>query len=59
MFNVLLIVGANLVGFILGVDGARYFAQELVRSWAGTFSESPLLPLLCLFVGVQLMFEYR
>ena len=46
VFNVLLMMGANLAGFVLGVDGARYFAQELVSSWAGTFSESPLLPLL-------------
>ena len=39
-------MGANLVGFVISVDGVRYFAQDLVSSWAGTFSESPLLPLL-------------
>ena len=44
VFNVLLIMGANMVGFVLGVDGARYFVQELVSSWACaspvTFPES-------------------
>ena len=35
VFNVLLMMGANLVGFVLGVDGARYFAHELISSWAG------------------------
>jgi len=34
--NVLLMMGANLVGFVLGVDGAQYFAYELISSWAGT-----------------------
>lgn len=55
--NVLLMMGANLVGFVLGVDGARYFAHELISSWAGIrflFGACA-----CLFVGVQLMFEYR
>ena len=36
--NVLLMMGANLVGFVLGVDGAQYFAHELIGSWAGTSS---------------------
>ena len=31
-------MGANLVGFVLGVDGAQYFAHELIGSWAGTSS---------------------
>ena len=32
-----LISGANVVGFVLGVDGARYFGQELVSSWTGRY----------------------
>jgi hypothetical protein len=28
-------MGANLVGFVLGVDGAQYFLHELIGSWAG------------------------
>ena len=35
VFNVLLMMGANLVGFVLGMDGAQYFAHELVSSWDG------------------------
>jgi hypothetical protein len=71
----LLVIGANLVGFVLGVDGAQYFAHELVGRWDGkSCSESPcaqfadwnvdlgirflLVACSCLFVGVQLMFEY-
>ncbi|KAH9169581.1 MBOAT, membrane-bound O-acyltransferase family-domain-containing protein [Lactarius sanguifluus] len=55
--KVLLVMGANLVRFVLGVDGAQYFARELISSWAGIrflFGACA-----CLFVGVQLMFEYR
>ncbi len=44
VFNILLMMGGNLVGFVLGMDGAQYFAH---------------LACSCLFVGVQLMFEYR
>ena len=28
-------MGANLVGFVLGVDGAQYFVHELIGSWDG------------------------
>jgi len=42
VFNILLMMGANLVGFVLGMDGAQYFAHELVSSWEGkSFSKSP------------------
>jgi D-alanyl-lipoteichoic acid acyltransferase DltB (MBOAT superfamily) len=42
VFNILLMMGANLVGFVLGMDGAQYFAHELVSSWDGkSYSESP------------------
>jgi hypothetical protein len=27
---------ANLVGFVVGVDGIKYMASQLVGSWAGT-----------------------
>jgi len=57
VFNVLLMMGANLIGFVLGVDGARYFAREIVSSWAGI--RFLLGACVCLFVGVQLMFAYR
>jgi hypothetical protein len=28
-------MGANLVGFVVGMDGAQYFASQLVSSWSG------------------------
>ncbi|KAI0247695.1 MBOAT-domain-containing protein [Lactifluus subvellereus] len=57
VFNILLMMGANLVGFVLGVDGAQYFVRELIGSWDGI--RFLCVACACLFVGVQLMFEYR
>ncbi|KAI9431091.1 hypothetical protein H4582DRAFT_2085514 [Lactarius indigo] len=50
-------MGANRVGLVLGVDDVQHFARKLIDSWEGIrfmFDASA-----CLFVGVQLMFEYR
>ena len=33
-----MMMGANLVGFVVGMDGAQYLAYQLVSSWSG---ESP------------------
>ncbi|ELU37317.1 glycerol transporter [Rhizoctonia solani AG-1 IA] len=33
--NILLMMGANLVGFVIGLDGMRYFISELIGSWQG------------------------
>jgi hypothetical protein len=38
VFNILMMMGANLVGFVVGMDGAQYLAYQLVSSWSG---ESP------------------
>lgn len=35
VFNILLMMGANLVGFVVGMDGAQYLAYQLVSSWNG------------------------
>ncbi|KAH9962805.1 hypothetical protein BGW80DRAFT_1463403 [Lactifluus volemus] len=35
VFNILLLMGANLVGFVLGVDGAQYFVHEMTGCWDG------------------------
>jgi D-alanyl-lipoteichoic acid acyltransferase DltB (MBOAT superfamily) len=55
--NILLLMGANLVGFVLGLDGMQHLIHELVtkpEGWAFmVFATS------CLFIGVQIMFEYR
>lgn len=32
--NVLLMMDANVVGFVLGIDGTRYFAHEFSSSCA-------------------------
>ncbi|KAJ3854031.1 MBOAT, membrane-bound O-acyltransferase family-domain-containing protein [Lentinula lateritia] len=55
--NILLMITANLVGFVIGVDGLRFFLNELVGTFAGV--QFLIGVVFCLFVGVQLMFEYR
>ena len=30
-----MMMAANLVGFVVGLDGVRYLVAELVGSWAG------------------------
>lgn len=68
-------MGANLVGFVIGLDGMRYFLSELVGSWQGqvflrSFEPKEILmpnlglrfllaACICLFIAVQVMFEYR
>ncbi|GAA5865144.1 hypothetical protein JCM8547_007728 [Rhodosporidiobolus lusitaniae] len=46
VLNILLMMTANLVGFVVGIDGAKS------RSFL-------LTACACLFVAVQVMFEYR
>ncbi|KAG9075989.1 glycerol transporter [Ceratobasidium sp. UAMH 11750] len=55
--NILLMMGANLVGFVIGVDGMRYFMSEITGSWQGL--QFLLAASACLFIAVQVMFEYR
>ncbi|SPO36217.1 probable GUP1 - Multimembrane-spanning protein essential for proton symport of glycerol [Pseudozyma flocculosa] len=57
VFNVLLMMTANLVGFAIGVDGIQYMYRQILGSWQGV----QFLVAACatLFVGVQVMFEYR
>lgn len=55
--NVLMMMTANLVGFAIGTDGMAYMWQQLLADWDGIlfmFSACAVL-----FVGVQVMFEYR
>jgi D-alanyl-lipoteichoic acid acyltransferase DltB (MBOAT superfamily) len=48
---------ANLVGFVLGVDGVKHLLTELTTSYAGwTFL---IFACGCIYVAVQIMFEYR
>ncbi|KAI0035515.1 MBOAT, membrane-bound O-acyltransferase family-domain-containing protein [Vararia minispora EC-137] len=55
--NVLMMMTANLVGFAIGTDGMSYMASQIMGSWAGL--RFFLCACAALFVGVQVMFEYR
>lgn len=55
--NIVLMMSANLVGFVLGTDGARYFMEQIVGTWQGWGFVVLALP--CLYIGAQVMFEYR
>ena len=48
---------ANLVGFVVGTDGVAFLASQLFGIWSG--ARFMFFAATCLFVGVQLMFEYR
>ncbi|KAK1230552.1 glycerol transporter [Marasmius sp. AFHP31] len=57
VFNILLMMVANLVGFVIGTDGIRFFVDQLFGTLPGLkFLAGAIC---CLFVGAQLMFEYR
>lgn len=57
VFNIMMMMAANLVGFAVGLDGLRGLINGMVSSTMG------LLYTLCasgaLFVGAQVMFEHR
>ncbi|GAA5895848.1 hypothetical protein JCM6882_001395 [Rhodosporidiobolus microsporus] len=57
VLNILLLMTANLVGFVVGVDGAGAVWGKVVGGWEGRLFL--LLACLGLFVAVQVMFEYR
>jgi len=57
VMNIVLMMAANLVGFVIGTDGIRFFVDELFGTSQGLrFFVGACC---CLFVGAQLMFEYR
>ncbi|PVG04049.1 putative GUP1-Multimembrane-spanning protein essential for proton symport of glycerol [Serendipita vermifera] len=55
--NVLMLMIANLVGFVIGLEGIKYLGTQLMGSWSGI--GFIFLACGCLFVGVQVMLEYR
>ncbi|KAI9460293.1 MBOAT, membrane-bound O-acyltransferase family-domain-containing protein [Boletus coccyginus] len=57
VINVFTMVAANLVGFVIGTDGILYMANQITGSFQGL--RFLISACGCLFVGVQLMFEYR
>jgi protein-cysteine N-palmitoyltransferase HHAT len=57
IFNILMMMAANLVGFAIGIDGLIDLSKAIVGSWSGLgflFGACAAL-----FVGVQVMFEVR
>lgn len=57
VFNILMMMTANLVGFVVGTEGVHYMANQIATSAEGF--RFLVAACCCLFVGVQLMFEYR
>ncbi|GJE85646.1 MBOAT family protein [Phanerochaete sordida] len=57
IFNILMMMTANLVGFVIGTEGVSYLLGRIVSGWEGV--QFVLFTCFCLFVAVQVMFEYR
>lgn len=55
--NVLMMTTGNLVGFAIGTDGIKYMLEQLLGDWEGL--KFMFGACATLFVGVQVMFEYR
>ncbi|KAJ6515528.1 MBOAT, membrane-bound O-acyltransferase family-domain-containing protein [Mycena sanguinolenta] len=53
VFSMLMLAAANLVGFVLGIDGTQFFVQQLFGLRFLVFAS------VCLFAAAHLMFEYR
>lgn len=35
MLNILMMISANLVGFVIGTDGMTYMVKEIIDTWSG------------------------
>lgn len=57
VINILMMMTANLVGFVVGYDGIKYLWQQILASDTGIHFMMTVCGVL--FVGVQVMFEYR
>ncbi|TFK34568.1 MBOAT, membrane-bound O-acyltransferase family-domain-containing protein [Crucibulum laeve] len=57
VLNILLMMIANLVGFVIGTDGIKFFVARLFGTVEGL--QFLVFACCCIFVAVQLMFEYR
>ncbi|KAI0342742.1 MBOAT-domain-containing protein [Trametopsis cervina] len=57
VFNMLMMMTANLVGFVIGTEGVSYLLTRLLSGWEGV--KFMTFACLCLFVAAQVMFEYR
>ncbi|KAJ7741101.1 MBOAT, membrane-bound O-acyltransferase family-domain-containing protein [Mycena metata] len=57
VFNILMMMAANLVGFVLGLDGMKFFVSQLFFTAEGL--RFLVGASVCLFAAAHLMFEYR
>ncbi|KAI0353656.1 MBOAT-domain-containing protein [Trametes cingulata] len=57
VLSILMMMTANLIGFVLGTDGMKYMLHQVFDSWEGI--RFLLFACACLFVAAQVMFEYR
>ncbi|KAF7352480.1 hypothetical protein MVEN_01212900 [Mycena venus] len=57
VLNILMMMAANLVGFVLGLDGMKFFVQQLFGTGEGL--RFLVGASVCLFAASHLMFEYR
>ncbi|KZT27214.1 MBOAT-domain-containing protein [Neolentinus lepideus HHB14362 ss-1] len=57
VFNILMMLTANLVGFVIGTDGMSYMLSQVVGTWEGLRFFG--VACVCLFIAAQVMFEYR
>ncbi|KAH9933568.1 MBOAT-domain-containing protein [Epithele typhae] len=57
VLNILMMMAANLVGFVIGTEGIKYMLEQITGDWDGI--RFMAIACACLFVGVQVMFEYR
>jgi hypothetical protein len=52
-----MMMAANLVGFVVGLDGTKYLFAQLVGSPEGL--RFIAFAAVCMWIAAQLMFEYR
>ncbi|KAH9847853.1 MBOAT-domain-containing protein [Lenzites betulinus] len=57
ILNNLMMMTANLVGFVIGIDGTKYMLHQIFDSWEGI--RYLLFACACIYTAVQVMFEYR
>ncbi|KAI0373624.1 MBOAT-domain-containing protein [Pilatotrama ljubarskyi] len=57
VLSILMMMTANLIGFVIGTDGMKYMLHQVFDSWEGI--RFLLFACACLFVAAQIMFEYR
>ncbi|KAK4688045.1 membrane-bound O-acyltransferase GUP1 2, partial [Tremellales sp. Uapishka_1] len=57
VINVWLMMAANLIGFVLGIDGMKHFVWELTSTRAGLGFMA--FAFVVIFISTQVLFEYR